>query len=29
MTATPPNALARALRGFLADYLPRIRGMSP
>lgn len=24
-----PNALARALRGFLADYLPRIRGMSP
>jgi site-specific recombinase XerD len=24
-----PNALARALREFLADHLPRIRGMSP
>ncbi|MFQ5915810.1 MAG: site-specific integrase [Nitrospinota bacterium] len=24
-----PNPLARALRGFFADYLPRLRGMSP
>jgi len=24
-----PNALARALRAFFADHLPRIRGMSP
>ena len=24
-----PNALARALRGFFADHLPRVRGMSP
>jgi integrase/recombinase XerD len=24
-----PNALARALRDFLADHLPRLRGMSP
>lgn len=29
MTSAPPNTLARALRGFLSDYLPRIRGMSP
>jgi site-specific recombinase XerD len=29
MTSASPNALARALRGFLSDYLPRIRGMSP
>jgi integrase/recombinase XerD len=28
MTAAP-NALARALRGFFADHLPRVRGMSP
>jgi integrase/recombinase XerD len=28
MSATP-NALARALRGFFADYLPRVRGVSP
>ena len=24
-----PNALARALRGFFADHLPRVRGVSP
>jgi len=24
-----PNALARALRGFFTDHLPRVRGMSP
>lgn len=29
MNAAPPNALARALRGFFADHLPRVRGMSP
>lgn len=29
MSAALPNALARALRGFFADYLPRVRGMSP
>jgi site-specific recombinase XerD len=29
MSAAPPNVLARALRGFFADYLPRVRGMSP
>lgn len=29
MSAARPNALARALRGFFADYLPRVRGMSP
>lgn len=29
MSATLPNALARALRGFFADHLPRVRGMSP
>lgn len=28
MSATLPNALARALRGFFADHLPRVRGMS-
>jgi integrase/recombinase XerD len=28
MTAGP-NALARALRGFFADHLPRVRGVSP
>jgi len=26
---TLPNALARALRGFFADHLPRVRGASP
>ena len=29
MSALPPNSLARALRGFVADHLPRIRGVSP
>lgn len=29
MNATGPNALARALRGFFADHLPRVRGSSP
>jgi integrase/recombinase XerD len=29
MTAPAPNVLARALRGFFADHLPRIRGTSP
>lgn len=29
MSTALPNALARALRGFFADYLPRVRGMSP
>ena len=29
MIAQFPNALARALRDFFADHLPRIRGMSP
>jgi integrase/recombinase XerD len=29
MSAAGPNALARALRGFFADHLPRVRGMSP
>jgi site-specific recombinase XerD len=28
MSAPRPNALARALRGFFADHLPRVRGMS-
>jgi len=28
MTAKAPNALARALRGFLSDHLPRVRGAS-
>jgi site-specific recombinase XerD len=29
MSTALPNSLARALRGFFADYLPRVRGMSP
>ena len=29
MKAVSPNALARALRGFFADHLPRVRGTSP
>jgi site-specific recombinase XerD len=29
VSAARPNALARALRGFFADHLPRVRGMSP
>ena len=29
MKAGSPNTLARALRGFFADYLPRVRGTSP
>ncbi|MGO9837880.1 MAG: site-specific integrase [Polyangiaceae bacterium] len=29
MSAAFPTALARALRGFFADHLPRVRGMSP
>jgi site-specific recombinase XerD len=29
MTAVLPNTLARALRSFFADHLPRVRGMSP
>lgn len=29
MSAVLPNALARALRGFFADHLPRVRGVSP
>jgi integrase/recombinase XerD len=29
MSTVPPNALARALRGFFADHLPRVRGVSP
>ena len=29
MTATVPNDLARALRAFFADHLPRVRGTSP
>jgi site-specific recombinase XerD len=29
MSAGLPNTLARALRGFFSDYLPRVRGMSP
>jgi integrase/recombinase XerD len=28
MSAALPNSLARALRGFFADHLPRVRGMS-
>ncbi|MDE0127145.1 MAG: site-specific integrase [Bryobacterales bacterium] len=28
MTDSHPNALGRALRGFLADNLPRVRGLS-
>ena len=29
MTATSPNTLGHALRGFFADHLPRVRGASP
>ena len=29
MSTALPNALARALRGFFADHLPRVRGVSP
>lgn len=29
MNALGPNALARTLRGFFADHLPRVRGSSP
>lgn len=29
MKAALPSAFARALRGFFADYLPRVRGTSP
>ncbi|MFH1690875.1 MAG: site-specific integrase, partial [Candidatus Eisenbacteria bacterium] len=29
MKTSLPNALARALRGFFADHLPRVRGTSP
>jgi site-specific recombinase XerD len=29
MSAAPPNALARALRGFFAEHLPGVRGLSP
>ncbi len=29
MNAPGPNALGRALRGFFADHLPRVRGTSP
>jgi len=29
MKATSPNSLARTLRGFFADHLPRVRGASP
>ena len=29
MNAPGPNALARTLRGFFADHLPRVRGSSP
>ena len=29
MTAAAPNDLARALRAFFADHLPRVRGTSP
>lgn len=29
MTTARPNALARALRGFFADHLPKVRGTSP
>ena len=29
MKAALPNGLARALRGFFADHLPRVRGASP
>jgi len=29
MSGAVPNALARALRGFFSDHLPRVRGASP
>jgi site-specific recombinase XerD len=29
VTRSSPNALARALRGFFAEYLPGVRGLSP
>ena len=29
MSAGPPNGLARALRGFFAEHLPGVRGLSP
>jgi site-specific recombinase XerD len=29
MSATLPNSLARVLRGFFVDHLPRVRGASP
>ncbi len=29
MRTKPPNVLARALRDFFADHLPRLRGLSP
>ena len=29
MSVQLPNPLARALRGFFADHLPRLRGLSP
>jgi hypothetical protein len=29
MNSPKPNALARVLRGFFADHLPRVRGSSP
>ena len=29
MNSSQPNALGRALRGFFADHLPRVRGSSP
>ena len=29
MTSTAPNDLARALRAFFVDHLPRVRGTSP
>ena len=29
MNSSKPNALARVLRGFFADHLPRVRGSSP
>ena len=29
MKGAAPNTLGRALRGFFADHLPRVRGASP
>ncbi len=29
MKTAPSSALARALRGFFADHLPKVRGASP